>query len=288
MQLALEGTRSGPGTWLWRHRHAVLSFLALFGLWELLAWLLALPPYLLPPPSKILADLTERWPRVLDGAWVTTSEIVLGYLLAVAVSVPLALLVAYSRTFEASVYPLIVFLQIVPKIAIAPLFIIWFGFGFLPKLLLVFLLQLLPDRGQQHRRLQVARPRRHGPRALDRGRRLAAVPQDPPAPGAARHLHRPQGRRGTGRDRRGGGRVRRLQQGPGLPPARIQRQSRDRHGVRGDHRPEPDRACHLLRRGVYGEDRDPMARLPAQRQERRAHGRKIERNRSKRPGRGKT
>jgi NitT/TauT family transport system permease protein len=144
MQLALGRTRSGPGNWLWRHRHAVLSFLALFGLWELLAWLLALPPYLLPPPSKILADLAGRWPRVLDGAWVTTSEIVLGYLLAVAVSVPLALLVAYSRTFEASVYPLIVFLQIVPKIAIAPLFIIWFGFGFLPKLLLVFLLSFFP------------------------------------------------------------------------------------------------------------------------------------------------
>ena len=142
--MALGPRPAGRGNWLWRHRHAVLSFVALFALWELLAWLLELPPYLLPPPSKILADLSERWPRVLDGAWVTTSEIVLGYLLAVVVSIPLALLVAYSRTFEASVYPLIVFLQIVPKIAIAPLFIIWFGFGFLPKLLLVFLLSFFP------------------------------------------------------------------------------------------------------------------------------------------------
>jgi len=59
MQLAPSGKRSGPGNRLWRHRHAVLSFLALFGLWELFAWLLALPPYLLPPPSKIVADFAE-------------------------------------------------------------------------------------------------------------------------------------------------------------------------------------------------------------------------------------
>jgi NitT/TauT family transport system permease protein len=62
----------------------------------------------------------------------------------VVVSIPLALAVAYSRFMEQAVYPVIVFLQIIPKIAIAPLFIIWFGFGFMPKLLLVFLLSFFP------------------------------------------------------------------------------------------------------------------------------------------------
>ncbi len=132
------------GGWLWSRRHAIMAFIGLFALWELMAWLLALPPYLLPPPSLIAADLAQRWPRVLDGAWVTTSEIVFGYLLAIVISIPLALLVAFSRFFDRTVYPLIVFLQIIPKIAIAPLFIIWFGFGFLPKLLLVFLLSFFP------------------------------------------------------------------------------------------------------------------------------------------------
>ncbi len=80
----------------------------------------------------------------MASAWVTTQEIVAGYLLAVVVSIPLALAVAYSRFMEQAVYPVIVFLQIVPKIAIAPLFIIWFGFGFTPKLLLVFLLSFFP------------------------------------------------------------------------------------------------------------------------------------------------
>ena len=60
---------------------------------------------------------------------------------------------------EHAVYPVIVFLQIIPKIAIAPLFIIWFGFGFTPKLLLVFLLSFFPIVVVEHRRLQVASTR---------------------------------------------------------------------------------------------------------------------------------
>jgi NitT/TauT family transport system permease protein len=81
---------------------------------------------------------------VMASGWVTTHEIVAGYLLAVAVSIPLALWIAYSRFMEEAVYPVIVFLQILPKIAVAPLFIIWFGFGFTPKLLVVFLLSFFP------------------------------------------------------------------------------------------------------------------------------------------------
>ena len=135
---------TGPAHWLWRRRYAGLSFVAAFGLWEVAVRLLNVAPYLLPPPSTVLAELAARWPRVLDGAVITTQEILAGYLLAVVISVPLALLITYSRAIEATVYPLIVFLQIVPKIAIAPLFIIWFGFGFTSKLLLVFLLSFFP------------------------------------------------------------------------------------------------------------------------------------------------
>jgi NitT/TauT family transport system permease protein len=130
--------------WLWHRRYAVLSFIAAFGLWEAAVRLLNIAPYLLPPPSTVVTELASRWPRVLDGALITTQEILAGYLLAIAISIPLALLIAYSRTFEGALYPLIVFLQIVPKIAIAPLFIIWFGFGFISKLLLVFLLSFFP------------------------------------------------------------------------------------------------------------------------------------------------
>jgi NitT/TauT family transport system permease protein len=130
--------------WLAGTRHLLVSFLLLFLVWEGAVRVLGVPAYVLPPPSKIFADLATRWSRVAQNTWVTAREIVAGYLLAVIVSIPLALTIAYSRFLEKTVYPVIVFFQIVPKIAIAPLFIIWFGFGFIPKLLLVFLLSFFP------------------------------------------------------------------------------------------------------------------------------------------------
>jgi NitT/TauT family transport system permease protein len=112
--------------------------------WEVAVRLTGIKEYLLPAPSKVWIEFWKRHEIVAGGAWVTTQEILAGYALAVVVSVPLALWIAYSRFMEQAVYPVIVFLQIVPKIAIAPLFIIWFGFGFMPKLLLVFLLSFFP------------------------------------------------------------------------------------------------------------------------------------------------
>jgi NitT/TauT family transport system permease protein len=69
---------------------------------------------------------------------------VAGFLVAVVAGVLIALTIAFSRRVQAFAYPLLVFLQIVPKIAVAPLFIIWFGFGMMPKVLLVFLLSFFP------------------------------------------------------------------------------------------------------------------------------------------------
>jgi NitT/TauT family transport system permease protein len=132
------------GGWLRRRVGALLVFAALFLLWEFAVHLFGIKEYLLPPPSKVWTEFLKRYAIVMPSAWVTLQEIVAGYLLAVVVSIPLALAVAYSRFMEQAVYPVIVFLQIIPKIAIAPLFIIWFGFGFTPKLLLVFLLSFFP------------------------------------------------------------------------------------------------------------------------------------------------
>ena len=165
--------------------------------------------YLLPPPSKVWTEFLKRYAMVAAGAWVTTQEILAGYVLAVVVSIPLALAVAYSRFMEQAIYPVIVFLQIIPKIAIAPLFIIWFGFGFTPKLLLVFLLSFFP----------IVVSSIAGFKSADRdimdfarttGAGACDVPEDPPAAGAAAYLHRPEGRRGALRDRRGRRRIRRV------------------------------------------------------------------------------
>ena len=143
--LVHAGSRtSALASWLGKRGGALTIFVLLFVIWELAVHLTGVKEYLLPPPSKVWTEFWKRHDIVLGGAWVTTREILAGYALAVVVSIPLALAVAYSRFMEQAVYPVVVFLQIVPKIAIAPLFIIWFGFGFTPKLLLVFLLSFFP------------------------------------------------------------------------------------------------------------------------------------------------
>jgi NitT/TauT family transport system permease protein len=135
---------AGLGSWLRQRAGALAVVAVLLFTWEIGVRLLGIKEYLLPPPTRIWLEFTKRSDVVIGGAWVTTQEILGGYLLAVLVSVPFALAVTYSRFMENAIYPVVVFLQIVPKIAIAPLFIIWFGFGYTPKLLIVFLLSFFP------------------------------------------------------------------------------------------------------------------------------------------------
>jgi NitT/TauT family transport system permease protein len=123
---------------------ACVTALAFLLIWEGAVRVFNVQHYLLPPPSVIIVDFFDNWRRVVQSSWITTGNMVLGFLLSVVVGIPLAMALAYSPFFERSVYPIVVFLQIVPKIAIAPLFIIWFGFGMMPKVLLVFLLTFFP------------------------------------------------------------------------------------------------------------------------------------------------
>lgn len=126
-----------------RRSRFLVGFILLFLIWEA-AVQSGVKEYILPSPISVFHGFVENWRNLMVAAWTTTIEILAGYALAIAVSIPLALLIAFSRFFEETIYPVVVFLQIVPKIAVAPLFIIWFGFGFTPKLLLVFLLSFFP------------------------------------------------------------------------------------------------------------------------------------------------
>jgi NitT/TauT family transport system permease protein len=122
----------------------IAAFAASLILWQLFVVVLDIKSYILPAPTVVLARLSQSIPILWDAALVTGSEVVLGFLLAAVVSIPLAFLIASVRLVEITFYPLIVVLQTVPKIAVAPLFIVWFGFGALPKILLTFLLCFFP------------------------------------------------------------------------------------------------------------------------------------------------
>ncbi|MFN2195735.1 MAG: ABC transporter permease, partial [Anaerolineales bacterium] len=122
----------------------VITFILLLILWEYLVKALDIKIYIMPPPSNFLRRLVEDWPLLADHASRTAYEVLVGFTLATLVSVPLGFIIASSKFLERTLYPIIVFVQLTPKIAIAPLFIVWFGFGIFPKVLITFLLCFFP------------------------------------------------------------------------------------------------------------------------------------------------
>jgi NitT/TauT family transport system permease protein len=117
---------------------------ALLIIWEIAAELLAIPAFLLPAPSVILHSMVVNAGILLKSGLLTTLEILLGFMLSVIVGVPLALAIFLWTPFARAVYPLLVSSQAVPKVAIAPLFLVWFGFGLLPKVLIAFVIAFFP------------------------------------------------------------------------------------------------------------------------------------------------
>ena len=124
--------------------YPLLTFTALFFAWQYLVRAFGVPEYILPVPSEFLAKFVESRALIWRHTLVTAKEILLGFSLATVIAVPLGFLIVSIRVFERSFYPLIVFFQLIPKIAIAPLFVVWFGFGLFPKILFTFLLCFFP------------------------------------------------------------------------------------------------------------------------------------------------
>src|ERR1043165_4684879 len=124
-------------------RPILLSGLLLI-LWEAVVVVFRIPPYLIPAPWDVVVQLVTEWPKLLRESLVTTYATLGGFGLSIAFGIPMALMIAYSRTVESFVYPLLVFSQSVPKVAIAPLFVVWFGFGIIPKVIAAFLLAFFP------------------------------------------------------------------------------------------------------------------------------------------------
>lgn len=102
------------------------------------------PPYILPAPSIIAVRFVTTLPIMFGHAVVTTIEIVCGFILAVVSGVLLAWMLAHIRIFEQAFYPWLVFIQVLPKVALGPLLVVWIGVGFLPKVLVSFLLAFFP------------------------------------------------------------------------------------------------------------------------------------------------
>lgn len=113
-------------------------------LWDLTIRVFDIKPYLIPPPWAVAKTLVSEWPMLWRETLPTLYATLGGFAASVVIGVPIAMWIAYSRLVESFVYPLLVFSQSIPKVAIAPLFVVWFGFGIVPKVIAAFLLGFFP------------------------------------------------------------------------------------------------------------------------------------------------
>lgn len=141
----VEPLRNGSPTrprfeWVKRILEFGVSIGTLLLLWHFAVVFFDIPPYILPLPGDVLVEIVEQWSvQLFDETMITFQESVGGFLLAIAVSLPLAVLIVYSDLLNRLLMPALVVFQVIPKIALAPLFVIWLGFGILPKVLMSFL-----------------------------------------------------------------------------------------------------------------------------------------------------
>lgn len=121
-----------------------LSLIVLTLVWEFAVWIFSIPEFLLPAPSSVAGVLISRSGILLENTFVTFRETVYGFLMGLVLGVVSAVIIVYSRVLQNLLYPLILIAQIVPKVAIAPLLLIWVGYGELSKVLIAFLVSWFP------------------------------------------------------------------------------------------------------------------------------------------------
>ncbi|ONI88971.1 ABC transporter permease [Actinosynnema sp. ALI-1.44] len=124
-------------------RPAALLALLFAGWWVITATGLV-QPYLVASPGDTFAVIGDKFDYFWQNTLVTLWETLAGFVLAIVVGVLAAVMMVYSPTIERTLYPLLLFAQVIPKIAVAPLFVVWLGFGIEPKILVALLMAFFP------------------------------------------------------------------------------------------------------------------------------------------------
>lgn len=124
--------------------YPLATVLVLVILWELAARLGQVPRYILPAPSGIVVRFYQLHGVIVGESLHTLQATLLGFALSLVIGVPLGMALVSSRAFNRAVYPLLIGSQVVPKVAVAPVFLVWFGFGLLSKVMITFLIAFFP------------------------------------------------------------------------------------------------------------------------------------------------
>jgi NitT/TauT family transport system permease protein len=124
--------------------NALLVFVALLVLWQLVLWIFHVPRFMLPSPFAVAQAIVARFPALLTSLSITAEEAAGGLLASIGVGVLIALIFAQSRWIRRMLYPYTILLQTVPIVAIAPLILMWIGAGTAAVTLIAFIISLAP------------------------------------------------------------------------------------------------------------------------------------------------
>jgi len=141
---AAARTAEGWGRKLREYAIVVGVHLAVIALWQLVVDLGGIRSFILPSPLAMIRTLTRPEYHWVANSLATVQEVFGGFLLAVVLGVALALLFSWSRLFALVIFPIFVTLNMVPKVALGPLIIVWFGYGLGPNILITFAISFFP------------------------------------------------------------------------------------------------------------------------------------------------
>ena len=118
--------------------------IALLVIWEGSVHLFRIPEFFLPPPTAVARAIYDYWPAIYRNSLITLWSTVVGFLLAVGFGLLLGIVIGWSRSIYAGLYPLMIGFNAIPKVAVVPILVLWFGIGFIPAVLTAFLISFFP------------------------------------------------------------------------------------------------------------------------------------------------
>jgi NitT/TauT family transport system permease protein len=118
--------------------------IGLFVVWELICRIFNVSAFIMPAPSQIAAAMVQYWSPLLKNSFVTLWTTLAGFLLAVVFGLFLGLVVGWSRAIYRGLYPVMIGFNSIPKVAVVPILIMWFGIGEIPAILTAFLISFFP------------------------------------------------------------------------------------------------------------------------------------------------
>ena len=122
----------------------LVAIAAALALWAAVVAIFSIPDYLLPSPQAVAARVVKEWPALWKNGLYTLSSVLTGFAASIAIGVPIAFAIVLSQNIERVAMPFLVMSQTIPKVAIAPILVVWLGFGILPKIAIVFLISFFP------------------------------------------------------------------------------------------------------------------------------------------------